>query len=377
MKDIQFMKPQIIDLFSGIGGITLGAERAGFHTALSVDLDKHAINGHKLNFPRSKHLSADLSKTDGGELMLAAGLNVGELDGLVGGPPCQGFSLIGKRDSTDPRNSLFIKFFKYVKECQPKFFLAENVLGILSPKYNKLLESAYSLVKDYQLIEPLILKASDYGAPTSRERVFFIGYKINDMSELITNDFISKACSKQTSVAEALFGLPELIDENWQTEDSSWRKIKIIPKSFYGNKITAEIPSGIGDEFSINKYKKNMLVSGCFGTRHTQVVVERFDKLKPGEYDKVSKCIRLKLDGLCPTIRAGTNTEHGSFQAVRPIHPIYPRVITPREAARLQGFPDWFRFAPTKWHSFRLLGNSVSPFLSEVVLNVLKEHLHE
>jgi len=88
--------------------------------------------------------------------------------------------------------------------------------------------------------------------------------------------------------------------------------------------------------------------------------------------DKVSKFPRLSWDGLCPTLRAGTDSSRGSYQAVRPIHPDKNRVITPREAARLQGFPDWFQFSPTKWHSFRQIGNSVSPFVAEAVLDVIR-----
>jgi DNA (cytosine-5)-methyltransferase 1 len=97
--------------------------------------------------------------------------------------------------------------------------------------------------------------------------------------------------------------------------------------------------------------------------------------MKPGEKDEISKTVRLKADGLCPTLRAGTDASRGSYQAVRPVRPTAARVITPREAARLQGFPDWFQFAPTKWHSFRQIGNSVSPFVAEAVLAVLADSL--
>ena len=96
-------------------------------------------------------------------------------------------------------------------------------------------------------------------------------------------------------------------------------------------------------------------------------------QLKPGEVDSVSKSYRLKYKGFCPTLRAGTGSDKGSYQAVRPLHPTENRVITPREAARLQGFPDWFQFHSTKWHSFRQIGNSVSPILAEHILRVVKE----
>ena len=104
------------------------------------------------------------------------------------------------------------------------------------------------------------------------------------------------------------------------------------------------------------------------GTRHTDDVKRRFKALKYGEVDATSKAIRLDPDGFCPTLRAGTAKDKGSYQAVRPIHFDRPRVITAREAARLQGFPDWFVFHSTKWHSFRQIGNSVSPIVAEAIL---------
>ena len=104
-------KINIIDLFAGVGGISIGAVRAGFHLALAVELDKHAMAAHQLNFPNANHWAVDISQIDGKQLLEQAGLKEGELDGLVGGPPCQGFSTMGKRSVSDPRNNLFVKFF--------------------------------------------------------------------------------------------------------------------------------------------------------------------------------------------------------------------------------------------------------------------------
>src|SRR5262249_15802093 len=116
-------------------------------------------------------------------------------------------------------------------------------------------------------------------------------------------------------------------------------------------------------------------VSGFFGTKHTAEVIRRFSQVKPGTMDKISKFPRLEWDSLCPTLRAGTAPDRGSYQAARPIHPDRDRVITPREGARLQGFPDWFLFHPTKWHSFQQIGNSVSPLVAESVLEFVAAHL--
>ena len=107
------------------------------------------------------------------------------------------------------------------------------------------------------------------------------------------------------------------------------------------------------------------------GTRHSQEIIDRYSLVEPGGKDTKLRAPRLRPDGLCPTIRAGTGSDKGSYQAIRPIHYDFPRVITPREAARLQGFPDWFVFHRTKWHSFRQIGNSVSPLLAEKLLKII------
>lgn len=368
-------KHRVIDLFAGVGGLSLGAMRAGFDLLLAVENDSHASKAHQANFPKVKHSKADISTLDGTALLAAAGLEAGALDGLIGGPPCQGFSTMGKRSKNDPRNSLFRKFFELVAECRPKFFVAENVPGILDEIYSDLCEDAFSLVvEDYVLLEPMRLKASDFGAATSRERVFFVGYRRDAIRPLTVADFDARKVKTPTLVRDALAGLPA-VRSGWQEEAQGWRGTKPLPKSNYGKRIAGCIPPGMGDPESLRRYRENGEVSGCLGTIHTDEVRKRFDALKPGETDKISRAARLKLDGLCPTLRAGTAAERGSYQAVRPVHPAKPRVITPREAARLQGFPDWFRFAPSKWHSFRQIGNSVSPFVAEAVLGAIAERI--
>ena len=365
-------KPTVIDLYAGVGGLSLGAIRAGFDLALAVEWDKHAMKAHETNFPKHTHLNTDISKLSGKKLLKEAGLAEGELDGLIGGPPCQGFSVIGSRDHLDPRNDLFVKFFRLVKECRPKFFVVENVLGILDDQYQKIRNKAFGYVeRDYEMLDPMKLKASDFGAPTNRERVFFIGYRRDTKMNLSEEDFEKQKVDEITTVGEALQGLPALIRRDWLTEEQSWRPVQSLSTPYYKMFVDGNIPEGIGDEEAVRKYKEKGLISGNFGTRHSPDVHKRYKNLKQGQRDAVSKSVRLKVDGLCPTIRAGTGSDKGSYQAVRPIHPTANRVITPREAARLQGFPDWFQFAPSKWHSFRQIGNSVSPILAESILNVI------
>jgi len=328
------LKPTVIDLFSGVGGLSLGAARAGFRVALAVELDEHAFSAHTLNFPSSKHWKADIAELNGSQLLQYSELASGNLDGLIGGPPCQGFSTIGKRNVLDPRNNLFVKFLELAGQCQPKFFLVENVPGILDKKYGDIRKRAFEFVEnEYEILGPLKLKASDYGAPTSRERVFFIGYRPEFFTNFERADFESKRTQKPTTVSEALCGLPA-IRSNWILEEQSWRRVQIKPETPYWSNISNHIPDGVGDAKTLQLYREQKMVSGNFGTRHTEEVKSRYALLKPGEQDKVSKSVRLELTGLCPTLRAGTDSDHGSYQAVRPIHPTMPRVISPREAAR-------------------------------------------
>lgn len=365
-------KPTIIDLFAGVGGLSLGAARAGFRIALAVEWDEHARAAHTINFPKTRHSRANISNLTGKRLLAAAGLRGGELAGLIGGPPCQGFSTIGHRSTSDPRNNLFEKFFALVASTRPQFFVAENVLGILDDIYTPIREAAFALVRDsYILLKPMRLKASDYGAPTTRERAFFIGFRKDAGFKLTEQDFAAARVSTVSTVATALYGLPTRIRCDWLDEEQGWREVAAMPQGHFWERVTGLIPEGVGYQEAITAYRSTRLVSGCLGTRHTREVRKRFARLAQGKQDKISKAVRLKPDGFCPTLRAGTGSDRGSYQSIRPIHPTSPRVITPREAARLQGFPDWFQFAPSKWHSFRQIGNSVSPFVAEAVLRAI------
>ena len=172
------------------------------------------------------------------------------------------------------------------------------------------------------------------------------------------------------SVRDAIADLPEPGDCDWlaykrkdQSELSSYaRRARMRPKP------------GLGSALGREKLAKNE-VSGVRLTVHTREVVKRFGKVDPGETERVSRCLVLTWTDPAPTLRAGTGPDKGSFQLIRPIHPRSDRVITVREAARLQGFPDWFQFHHTKWHSFRMIGNSVSPFMSEALLRLISARL--
>lgn len=375
--------PAVIDLFAGAGGLSLGAARAGFNVCAAVEIDPHAIESHRTNFPNTVHIQRDIMRLTGANIIAEANIRPQDLIGIIGGPPCQGFSSIGQGDVDDIRNRLFVKFFEIVEELHPLFFVAENVPGIMNSKYNGIRNEAFQHIREYTMLPPLKVAANEYGAPTTRTRIFFIGY-LNDprilpfTSQDIENMKIPQA--QQTTVKQALEGLPERI--YFKTNATGIRKLSDAyirgPRSqsdFFFNHATGLIPEDLGDTDYIEEYTHNHIVNGFLPTKHSKEVKSRYAKLKYGQQDKISKSTRLNPDGFCPTLRAGTGPEKGSYQAVRPIHFKYPRVITPREAARLQGFPDWYKLPETIWHGFRQIGNSVSPIAAERVLLAIHQRL--
>ena len=367
---------KIVDLFSGVGGLSLGAARAGFSVCCAVEIDPHAAAMHRRNFTETMHIEQDVSRLSGRMLNAALGLKTGELAGIVGGPPCQGFSCIGKNDTSDPRNRLFVDFFRVVAEARPKFFLAENVPGILNDGNARIRRRAFSYVrKNYTLLRPITICAKEFGAPTTRTRVFFFGYRQDEMRRLSFEDFSPPADMEIVTVGDALRGLPTRVNPRWQAEEEGWRVVRVHGNGFFSLRLHACAPPGVGDPRALKRLRNERRASGCLGTLHSKEVARRYAGIEPGKRDPVSKSHRLDPDGFCPTIRAGTGHDRGRFQAVRPLHPTANRVITPREAARLQGFPDWFQFSPTKWHSFREIGSSVSPILAEHILTIIRNAL--
>lgn len=376
--------PIVIDLFSGAGGLSLGAARAGFVVGAAVEKDPYAIQTHRNNFPHSAHIQEDITSLDGKGILQRANIQQSDLIGIIGGPPCQGFSSIGHGDVNDSRNQLFIKFFEIVSDLQPAFFVAENVPGIMKDKYTQIRAEAFNYVANYTILPPIYVNASEYGAPTTRTRCFFIGFRECELIQPISvKDIEGKKVpdNHRTTVMQALEGLQADIrytptfKSNKPLLHSYYSDEKHYQSEFFYEHVTSHIPINVGHESYVQEYQTKHIVDGCSPTKHSNTVRKRFSKLKYNEQDKISKAKRLDPNGYCPTLRAGTGPEKGSYQAVRPIHYKYNRVITPREAARLQGFPDWFKLPDTIWHSFRQIGNSVSPIAAEQILSAIFQKL--
>ena len=345
----------LIDLFSGGGGVLRGAHMAGLTFDLAVDVDPILTSASVNNFPNTRHLLHDLSTVTAEQAL--EWTNGREVDLIVGGPPCQGFSLIGRRDSSDPRRNLLDDFFRLVAALKPKAFVMENVAGLASPKTMPLLEASLDRwVANYELLEPKILDAADYGAPTRRKRIFVVGYD-RSRCEKISWGNLNTALVPVT-VRDAIWDLQGCtIDSIDGAEQRTWKLDGRRAQSAYAKRLR----------------RSDGRVTGCELTTHTPQVLKRFSELLPGRTDPVGRYPRLDWNGHCPTLRAGTGSDYGSHQAIRPIHPVEDRVITAREGARLQGFPDWHEFHDTKWHTFRMIGNSVSPPIAKAIFEWLRE----
>lgn len=367
-------KPIIVDLFSGCGGFGLGAELAGFHSKVAIDIDPDLQSAYRLNFPNTQAIISDISIMTAESWRFLLGNT--DVDGVIGGPPCQGFSRIGKNDKKDPRRELMHHFFRTVNIIKPKFFVMENVEGLLDKgNVEGLLDAIETVDPCYTVLDPIVVDASLYGVPTKRKRVVVIGFDTSRM-DAITSEDITTTNIPAVTVKQAISDLPSPVEVIKGDEEFGWARYTSKNISNYAKLMRSPPPKGMGSELA-KKMMADKMVSGVFNTVHTDIVKERFSETLQGKVEPISRYPRLKSDGHCPTLRAGTGKDRGNFQAMRPIHPDEPRVITVREAARLQGFPDWFLFHRTKWHSFRMIGNSVCPLLSKEIFERIKPKLEK
>ena len=354
----------LIDLFAGCGGMSTGFEMAGFSVRLAVEKDDWASATYKKNHPDTKVITKNIQ-----EILDLENLVDFSVDGIVGGPPCQGFSVSGRRDRKDPRNSLFMEFVRFVKYFQPKFFVMENVTGILSMK-----TALGEFVKDVILdefskvgyrTEINILNAAEFGVPQTRIRVFFIGFREDVSASLHIEGFLGK--DDWVTIEDAIMDLPRLnagegLDPSSYTEE---------PKTDYQRWAR----------------KGSLLVHNHVSMRHTKRLVERFSLIKYGqsvkdvdeEHQQRQRGDATKVSGKVysqnnqrPYPDKPSPTIPASFQS-NFVHPYFNRNYTAREGARLQSFPDTYIFCGKRttmsWEKhlsqYQQIGNAVPPLLAK------------
>ncbi|HAC65640.1 MAG TPA: DNA (cytosine-5-)-methyltransferase [Cyanothece sp. UBA12306] len=371
-------RPIAVDLFAGAGGMTLGFEQAGFDVLASVEIDPIHCLVHHYNFPFWTVICRDIQEITGQEIRKLSTIGNHPIDVVFGGPPCQGFSLMGKRLLEDERNVLVSHFIRLVLELQPKYFVLENVPGMAVGKHQQLLleifdkfeQNGYKVARDYQ-----ILNAANYGVPQNRARLFLLGcqkgLKLPNYPEPISYNFTNKFPVKNQlnlpkcpTVWDAIQDLPE-VENHPELNQQDWIVTNYGKPSLYSRKLRYLV--NLEDDYAYQRKYRKKLITSSMRTKHSPLSRERFANTPQGKTEPVSRFFKLHPDGLCNTLRAGTPSNRGAHTAPRPIHPFTPRCITVREAARLHSYPDWFRFHVTKWHGFRQVGNSVPPLLAKAV----------
>ena len=340
-----------LDLFCGCGGLSLGFEKAGINILLGIDAWQDAITTFNYNHKNSHGLCADLSTLNPKDI--ESSLNNKSVDIIIGGPPCQGFSVAGKRIIDDERNKLYKNFVRFVGYFKPKAFVMENVPNILSIGSGTVKDS---IVKDFSdlgyRVVYKVLTASDYGVPQNRRRAVFVGFK-----NKIEFDFPSATVKEKVTSKDAISDLPDftVIDgEKYpNTPQSEYQKLmRKNTNRLYNHKITihteqtkriiALVPDG-------GNYKD--LPVELQNTRKVHIAWTRLDSSKPSF-----------------TIDCGHNHH---------FHYAYNRVPTVRESARIQSFPDKFVFIGSKTSQYKQVGNAVPPLMAEAIAKQIKKYLME
>jgi len=369
-------RPVAIDLFAGAGGFSLGMEQAGFDVLVAVESDPIHAGIYKFNFPLSEVLCTSVSNLTAEKIVQAAYKSWlrhhpystwnQKIDLVFGGPPCQGFSMMGKRLVNDERNSLILEFCRLVIELNPRFFVMENVPGMAAGKHITWLHKLKNKFKQNGYHgRAQILNAADFGIPQKRKRLFFCGAQAG-----IKVYFPQPLGENLVTVADAIADLPDLdsFPELRTTDEvllSENQLAQLEQKTSLYAKILRSSPAK--NNYAYPRLWNPQLLTSSMQTQHNETSIARFAATLANQREPISHLRRLDLNGLCHTLRAGTGSDRGSYTSPRPIHPILPRVISVREAARLHSFPDWFRLHQTKWHGFRQVGNAVPPLLAQAI----------
>jgi len=399
-----------IDLFSGCGGFSLGLERAGLRCLAAIDIDRHAVETFKQNMPNVRHvLERDLTRFQPEELRRLIGDD--RVHAIVGGPPCQGFSKVrmvdgsnhGRRTVEDPRRLLYRNYLHYVEFFKPLIFVMENVPGIRNAAGGAFFASVQSEARKLGYrVHASTICAWHFGVPQKRERQLIIGTSC-ELPIFSTNIYVppthedppQRVNSRRPRPQRGGPGRPRKLDQIV----SLWEAIGDLPPLRAGDgDFTAEYDVVRGGAH-LGSYGRRYLVDVLEVDRsesltahvarpHSERDLRDFDRLKEGEtcreaiargekmefpYDRENfkdRYTRQHRNELCSTIVA-----HLSKDGLMFIHPTQRRSLTVREVARVQSFPDWFKFPAPRTIAFRLVGNAVPPLLAEAIGRGLRRYL--
>lgn len=349
----------VIDLFSGCGGLSLGFIKDGYTVKKAVEFDKNIAKTYKMNHPEVELIVDDIGNIDKSEVF-----KKNDADVIIGGPPCQGFSMAGSRIRKgfidDPRNYLFKHYFNVVKTVKPKVFVMENVKGIKTMQQGKIFEEILKIFSDSEMLDGnpyhlfyKVVRAVEFGIPQKRERMIIVGTTENN----IDFDFLWEVTRQ-----DILKDYPTYFDVV-TVEDA----IGNLPKTTEDGIIKNPVPITDYQRFLACKA---VTLTNHTKTNHSQLAIERMEKIANGanftSLDDPIKSVhsgsygRLCWDEQAPTITTRFDTPAGG----RFIHPVENRTLSPREAARIQSFPDDFIFYGPKTSICKQIGNAVPPKIS-------------
>lgn len=358
---------KVIDLFAGAGGLSTGFIKAGNEVVAAVEYDKQISQTYSLNHPKTKLFVDDIKNIADKKLLKQYNADI-----IVGGPPCQGFSMAGARIRKtfieDERNYLFRYYYEVLKQVKPKCFVFENVKGITTMENGKILNEILSLFQNSSLLDghkyftyTKLFKALDFGIPQKRERFIILGVldkeiNFDEIFEKTRKKILKKYPNffNKTTVWDAISNLSGLSDTD---------EYKIVAETEYQKFLSSK--SGIVYNNIKPKHKLkalNRIRQIACGENWTSLKNDCIKSIHSGSYGRLLK------NGVSPTITTRFDTPSGGGF----IHPIEDRTLTPREGARIQSFPDDYKFVGTKTSIYKQIGNAVPPKMAYFIAEMIK-----
>ena len=363
---------KVIDLFAGVGGLSYGfAHDDEFEIIAANEILEPMAKAYSSNHPRVMMYNKDIKDFSLDDLTRDLGVKKGDIDIVVGGPPCQAYSTVGKRLIDDPRGKLFQEYYRILKELRPKLFVFENVKGLLSMQGGDLIKTIIALFESIGYhMQMRLLNAADYGAPQIRERVILVGTL--DLKPFIYpkpthyNPELGKpkdsSLKPYVTLGEAISDLPSIKTGESATEYSC------EPQNEYQRLMRANAPAEIHEhEVPKNNAKLVAIMEALPDGGSPKDIAE---ELRPNSGFANCYC-RLWWDKPSTTITRNLGCPSSS----RCIHPRDPRPLSTREGARLQGFPDDYIFCGKRGDKHLQIGNAVPTFLSRAIKDSVKSYL--
>lgn len=361
-----------IDIFAGAGGLSEGFRQAGFEILAANDFNDDAARTCKLNHPEATFLSGSISDLKAIDFLREADLAVGELDCLIGGPPCQAFSVYNhQRGMHDERSGLFREYLRLVKGLLPKTIVMENVTGITSVADGRAVKEIYKdLTALGYHVEHRTLKAEEYGVPQERRRIFFVASRIGPVAwPAPSHGPNSKSKKLFVTVKDAIGDLP-LVGMNEGKEVALYTKHATSDYQLEMRKRSKYVTNHIGPFLGeINRERlKHIPQGGSWRDIPHKFLPAGMKQARRCDHTK--RYGRLDPKGLSSTILTKCDLHWGAY-----IHPTQERTLTVREAARFQSFPDRFTFTGARVEQYRQVGNAVPPLLGRAMAKAVARAL--